>query len=109
MAYTVAQVITAAEAGNPIKITAVAPNTDVLIELGGRTIILSEKHATRTVDGNDNIAPKTEVVSDIRELDLGTLFTANDVLSSYSLKKAVEDVLIVADAGTIELSRQAVI
>jgi len=109
MAYTVAQVISHAEAGNAIKITAVIANTDVLIELGGRTVILSEKHVTNTVDGSVNIAPKTEVVSDIRVLDLGTLFTANDVLSSYSLKKAVADAIIIAEAGTIALSRQAVL
>ena len=109
MAYTVAQVITNALAGNAIKITAVVANTDVLIELGGRTVILSEKHTTRTEDGNTNIAPKTEVISDIRVLDLGTLFTANDVLNSYSLKKAIIDELIIAEAGTVDLSRQAVV
>lgn len=106
MAYTVSEVITHAQAGDPIKITAIEPNTDVLIELGGRTIILSEKRVTKTVSGNTNISPKTETISDIRELDLGSLFTANDVLNSYSLKKAVEDALIKAEAGVIELSKQ---
>jgi len=109
MAYTVAQLITAAEAGNPVMITAVEPNTDVLIEIGGRTIILSEKYETKTVDGSKSISPKTEVITDLRTLDLGTLFTANDVLNSYSLKKAVEDGLIEAIVGTVTLSREAVV
>ena len=107
MAYSISEVITHAEAGDPILITAIAPNTDVLIEIGDRTIILSERHSTCVVTAS-NIAPKTEVISDIRSLDLGLYFTANDVLSSYSLRHSIADELIIADAGTTALSKAVV-
>ena len=101
MAYTVAQLITQAEAGGAVKVVNVAGGlTDVNIEIGGRSITLSPQHSTKTVENGVN----TPAEADLRELDLGTLFTANDVLESYSLKKAIEDGLVEAHVGTVALS-----
>jgi len=105
MAYTITQMITQAQAGGAVEVLKVASHNDAVIDIGGRSIILSEEYKTRTVTNGVN----TQVTSDIARLDLGTLFTANDVLSSTSLKKAMTDGLVTTDAGTVALSRTAVI
>jgi len=104
MAYTVSEVITHAEAGDPIKISSASPNSAVQIEIGGRTVTLDEAFVTKELDGNKNIDPVAVTTTNISVLDLGTLFTANDVLQSASLKKAVQDGTVLAEAGTVDLS-----
>ena len=106
MAYTVAQTIAQAELGNAIQITNITGDRqDVNIEIGGRTITLSPEHATKDVTNGI----KTSTTTNLRVLDLGTRFTANDVLQSVSLMKAIEDEIVSADAGTVALSRQVIV
>lgn len=104
MAYTLAQFITNAEAGNPIKVTVAQGHAAAVLEIGGRSIILSEAYNTKVVDGNKNIDPITTTAEDIRTKDLGELFTASQVLASASLRQAISDGTVVAEAGTVDLS-----
>lgn len=106
MAYTVAETIAAAELGEAIQVTNIAADrVDVNIEIGGRTVTLSPTHVTKDVTNGVKIS-STE---NLRVLDLGTLFTANDVLQSKSLMKAVADEIVSADAGTVALSRTVIV
>lgn len=100
MAYTLAQMIARAENGLPIKITSVPFNTDVCLEIGGTSIQLSRALKSKTVSGQ----VITSVQTDTHVLDLGTLFTAVDVLESTSLKRAVSSGVVLATAGIVELT-----
>jgi hypothetical protein len=104
MAYTMADFITHAEAGDPIEITKSASNSDVTLDIGGYNIILSERYKTKVVDGSNNINPVSFTTEDLAKLDLGTRFTARQVLESYSLRQAISDGTVTADSGTVELS-----
>jgi hypothetical protein len=105
MAYTLAQFIAAAEGGNPIKITNIAPGrTQVILEIGGKNVTLNPYHETKDVDGSKNIDPITVSTTNNGVLDLGTEFSANEVLESQSLKRAISDGIVAAEAGTVTLS-----
>jgi len=109
MAYSISDFITNAEAGNPIKVTSISPNSDVVFHVARDTVILSEKYQIKTVDGNENVAPQTRTISDIRVIDLGVYFSADDVLRSRDLRQAIIDGTVEADAGTVSLSRVPVV
>lgn len=107
--YTVSDIITHATAGDAIQVSAVEPNAEVLLDVGPYRILLTEKHVTYALSGNKNIDPRTESTADTRLLDLGTIVTANQVLDSVSLRRAVTAGTVVATAGTVALSRTAVV
>jgi hypothetical protein len=100
MAYTLAQFITHAQAGDAVAITNVSSNTNVVIKIGNRVLELSVDLMTWTISGG----VKTIVHTDNRSLDLGTLFSAEQCLNSDTLKEAISNGLITADAGTVALS-----
>jgi len=51
----------------------------------------------------------TNVDSDISAMDLGTLFIAGEVLASRELRQSIIDGLVLAGAGTTNLSRTPVV
>ena len=108
MAYTLAQFITQAEAGGAIQITNAldtpGARAQVIVEIGGKNVTLNPVLKTKDVDGNLNIDPITASESDNSSLDLGTQFTAVEVLASRSLRIAISDGTVEAVAGTIVLS-----
>lgn len=105
MAYTLDQFLTAAQAGNAVKLTKAGGNFDLVLHIGSTSIQLSESAKTVTVTNG----VKTEVLENTSSIDLGTLFTANQVLESRDLRQAIIDSQAWAEAGTVSLSRDAVI
>lgn len=104
MAYTVAQFITAAEAGNPIQITNVNADREmVIINIGGKNVPLGIM-SNKVLHGDQNIKHHTIADNNNSVLDLGTQFTASEVLASRSLKLAIENGSVEAVAGTVALS-----
>lgn len=104
-AYTLSQFITQAASGGAVSVSSASPNSTVCLEIGNYTVILSDKITTKEVDGTNNIKPITITESDTRTLDLGTLFSANEVLESISLRKAISDGTVTAVEGTVALSK----
>lgn len=104
MAYTLSQFLTQVEQGNPILITAITPNADVVLSIGETSVILSDKYQTRVSRGGANIPAVVTQESDLRALDLGTLFTAEQVLGSLSLRQAIDTGAVKAEAGTEQLT-----
>ena len=100
MAYTVSQFITQAQGGGAVKITKAAGNNKVVIKIGSQAIELVDDRLTHTLDNGI----KTDVHTASRVLDLGTLFSAEDVLTSAPLRQAIIDGTVVAEAGTTALS-----
>jgi len=90
MALTMAQFISAAEAGNAIKIRQV--QTDAVNPVGVAITI-----------GNTLVNVKKAYY------DIGDYHTAKQVLDSYSLREALNESFIEADTGTTSLSREPVI
>ena len=107
-AYTLAEFITHASAGDPILITLNAAKTDAQIDIGDQSIVLTDGLQVRTVDGNKNVNANVLTTEIRRTLDLGTKFTANQVLESESLRLAIEQGLVLATAGTQALSPMVV-
>lgn len=113
MAYTLAQFITAAQAGSAIQIRNAldtpGARAQVILEIGHMNVALNPRHSTRAVDGTLNIGAITISSADNHILDLGTEFTAAQVLESRSLRRAISDGTVIAEDGLIELSRVSVI
>jgi len=100
--YAVTDIITHATAGDPIRATLAAGNTNAIIMIGGTKVELTQNlQVVSIVNGN-----KVTTSTDSSSIDLGTRFTANQVLDSESLRGAVTAGLIVCDAGTVALSKQ---
>ena len=100
MAYTIAEFIAHAQSGDAIKITNIASNTTPIIKIDDYLVSLDINTLTWTVSNGT----KTLVYTDNRELDLGTIFTADQVLNSDGLREAIIEGLIKAESGTIGLS-----
>ena len=109
MAYTIAQFITQAEAGGAIQVTKPAGSTGFLLQIGGRSIMLTDILDTRVAPTNPVSGVPTDTIINTSILDLGTLFTANQVLDSYSLREAIITGAVTADAGTVALSKMPVV
>ena len=101
MAYTLAQFITQAQGGGAVAITKAAGNNKVLITIDKRTVELFDMQMVTTL----NNGVRTETSTYQGTIDLGTLFSAQQVLESASLKQAITDGVVVADAGTVVLSK----
>lgn len=99
MAYTLSEFLLRVEKGRATKITNVTPNSEVTLSIGGRTVILTQTHLTKSLTKGVS----SEVVESIRFLDLGELFSIAEVLSSDSLKKAISDEVVVSEAGTVAI------
>lgn len=111
MAYTIAQLITQAQTGGAVKVTLTAPNTDVVLNFGDKKLLLSQKHETVTLATGNVITPSAtdplnrSITSTNRSVvDLGTLYTAEEVIGSFTLKQAITDGLVIAEAGTVALA-----
>jgi hypothetical protein len=101
MAYTLVQFITQAQGGGAVKITkAVGDNRNTVIKIGQQVVELQDVRNTISVSNG----VKTEVKTAANVLDLGTLFTAAEVLDSYQLRQAIIDGLVIAEAGTQALA-----
>ena len=105
MAYTVSEFITQATGGGAVKVELATPNTTFLLQIGGRSIPVSNTPITTKVAAVDGgTGATTETTTAIAVLDLGSLFSAKEVLESASLRKAIADGVLLANAGTIALS-----
>jgi len=51
----------------------------------------------------------SDVDTDLSAVDLGTLFTAGEVLASRELRQAIIDGIVLVGAGTTDLSRTPVV
>ena len=104
MAYTLSQFISQAQSGGGVLLTKPAGSTKVVIKIGTQSIELQDVRQTVSVSGG----VKTVVNTAANTLDLGTLFTANQVLESLPLRQAVSDGTVLASAGTAALSSMVV-
>lgn len=90
MALTMVQFITAAEAGNPVKIKQAQTDADnpsgVAVTIGDALVNVKEAY-----------------------YDLGNFHTAKQVLDSFSLRSAIIESFIESENGTIDLSREPVV
>jgi hypothetical protein len=101
----VSEIITHAEAGDPIRVTKISGSTAFLLECGGRSYLLSDDIRSRVAPSIGTTGMTTDADTPTPSLDLGTLFTADAVLESFSLRKAVTDGVLVATVGTVALSK----
>lgn len=104
----ISQFLSQAERGNPIRLTAVTPNADIILSFGNTTVILSERYQTRVIRGGAEIPYVVTTEADRRAIDLGLWFTAKQVLSSRSLRQAILVGAIRVDTGTVRLTLTAV-
>jgi hypothetical protein len=101
MAYNLSQFITQAQGGGAVSITKATGNNKVLITIDKRVIELVDMQMVTTLTNG----VRTEAPVYGGTLDLGTLFTAEQVLESASLKQAITDGVVTAVAGTVALSK----
>ena len=105
MAYTLAQFIAQAQSGGGVLVTKVTgDNRKTLLEIGGRSVQLVDNEVTRSISKGVETDVNTPQVS----IDLGTIFTAKQVLDSYSLRQAISTGIVLATAGTTALSLEPV-
>jgi len=106
MGYSISEVITHATAGDAILVTKAAGNFLFNLEIGGRSIPMADAIVTRVSPTEVNAGVTTNSSAATNSLDLGTLFTANQVLESASLRGAITSGQLIASAGTVALSKQ---
>jgi len=98
--YTISEFISHAQAGDPIAITKKEGNIKVVIKIGAQAIELVDSQTTRLLTGSEG----TNSTLFGGTLDLGTLFSANQVLESLPLRQAIIEGLVTAAAGSVALS-----
>lgn len=122
MSYAVTDIITHATNGDPILVAlspaSIAANTSFVLQIGGQAIQLCAAFDTRsgqsytagqlTTATNGNTDVTTTVTTNISSIDLGTMFTANQVLESLSLRNGIASGAIIGSAGTVNLSKMIV-
>lgn len=98
--YTLDEFKTHAANGDPILITKKAGRTDVVLQIGGVSVQLTEdQQSVSVVNGVKSLLSENKTT-----IDLGTQFTAKQVLDSVSLKRAIAADMVYASVGSAALS-----
>ena len=104
-AYSLDDVLTHAQVGEAVKITLNTFRTDWVGSIGGQKVWLGEQQECVTLTNGVRTATYTNNIV----LDLGTKFTAKQILDSLSLRNAIIDGVVIAEAGTQAISLDPVL
>jgi hypothetical protein len=95
--YNINEFIVLVEAGLPIKLVLTLSNTELILAVS----IKKKKDISKKTKSNQRFIILNPTNP---EFDLGTAFTANEVLESYDIRKAITTGAVLARHGTVELS-----
>ena len=103
---TINEFISAVQQGFPVMLINQAPaNTNLTFRVGFTEVTLLSKLTTKTVDGSKNIGSTTTTIVSFVDIDLGKFFSAKEVLRSPQIRRMMAQGDMLAQSGTISLSK----